>query len=357
MRMSNHLARHFPEIGKRLPVMPLADLPTPVSRESLTLASTSHPVLVKHDDVTASLYGGNKVRKLEYILERARRRNARRIATFGAVGSNHAVATALYAHRAGFECTCFLSHQLLRPGLDRALLFHLQHGTELVYFGGSRQARVSTLRRHLWQRDAWVIPLGGTSWLGSIGFVNAGLELAEQIRHAEIPCPRRVYIAFGTMGTGVGLALGLALAGLDIEVQAIRVTEERFANIAGARRLMEKTAALLEACDANFPRGLVAKTRLVCRDEFFGAGYGCSNPATEEAVALAAAELGLALESTYTGKAMAALLHDLRHEPGGPVLFWNTYNSRPLEIDSNRAPELDRLPREFARYFSKACQE
>lgn len=349
--MSNHLSHDYPTIGKRLPTLPLAALPTPVSLAKLVLASTEHDIAIKHDDVTGSHYGGNKVRKLEYVLARARDRGAKRIATFGAVGSNHAVATALYAGLCDFECTCFLSHQSLKPELGRALRFHQQHGTEVVHFAATRARRVAMYRKYLQGRDAWVIPIGGSSWLGSIGFVNASLELAAQIRAGEIPAPERVYVALGTMGTAVGLALGFALAGIDIEVQAIRVTDPQYSNEAAAGHLLAKTAQLMHHYDASIPANINANARLICRDEFFAGGYGRSNDVTDAAVKIANEQLNLNLESTYTGKTMAAMLHDLRAGYRAPVLFWNTYNSRPLDIDNSLEPDFDVMPREFARYF------
>jgi D-cysteine desulfhydrase len=129
------------------------------------------------------------------------------------------------------------------------------------------------------------------------------------------------------------------------------VTERQYANEAAADRLIKKTAALLRAADESVLADIANRARLVCRNEFFGDGYGVSNAATGEAVATAAEQLELALESTYTGKAMAALLHDLRAGCHGPMLFWNTYNSRQLIVDDRVAPDFDVIPREFARYF------
>ena len=242
-------------------------------------------------------------------------------------------------------------HQSLRPGLDSVLRFHQQHGTEVVRYGGERMQRVASLRRHLRGRSAWVIPLGGSSWLGSVGFVNAGLEVADQVRAGAIPYPSALYVALGTMGTAAGLALGLALAGLDTRVQAIRVTAEQYANRVALDRLIRKTGALMHAYDPAIPADLAQRTNIVCRDEFFGAGYGISDASTEAAIQTAAEQLGLSLESTYSGKAMAALLHDVRAGCDTPVLFWNTYNSRPLEIDNTVAPDYSVMPQEFARYF------
>jgi D-cysteine desulfhydrase len=331
--------------------MSLADLPTPVSVRALTSGSKRHEITVKHDDVTAEDYGGNKIRKLEYLLQQASTKRAKRVATFGTVGSHHAIATALYAKRAGFECTCFLSHQSMRPGLGNALRFHLQNETEIFRFGGDRKKRVATLRKHLQGRNAWVVPLGGSTWQGTVGYVNAALELAAQIKSGELTCPSRLYIALGTMGTAAGLALGFALEGIDIEIQAIRVTLDRYANKAALNRLMRKTATMLNAIDPGIPADLANRTNLRFRSEFLGDGYGRTDDVTERAIAIAGDELDLSLECTYSGKAMAALLHDLDEGVDGPVLFWNTYSSRPMMIDESIEPDFERVPREFARYF------
>jgi len=349
--MSNHLARAFPLLGSKLEYLPLADLPTPVSSVRVTSGSMHREIAIKHDDITGIEFGGNKLRKLEYILQQARMKGAQRVATFGTVGSNHAIATAFYSRRVGFECTCFLSHQSPKPGLGNALRFHQQHGTEIVRFGGRRSERISTLRKFLHGRRTWVVPLGGSSWRGSVGYVNAGLELAAQIKAGELPCPRRIYIAVGTMGSAAGLALGLSLAGLDIQTQAIRVTHEQYANDTDLRRLMSKTVAMMHAIDPAIPADLETRANIVWRDEFFGGAYGRTTDATERAIAVARDDFGLSLESTYSGKAMAGLLHDIGEGFDEPVLFWNTYNSRPLTIDQTLAPDFERVPKEFARYF------
>ena len=341
----------FPGLEAALGRMPLAELPTPISIARLDSIPNTREIAIKRDDLTGRRYGGNKIRKLEYLLHRARQRGARRVATFGAIGSNHAVATALCAIDAGFDCTCLLAHQSLKPGLGRALRIHQSLGSEIVALSGDRRRRVATMRRALQGRGVFAIPMGGSSWVGTAGFVNAGLELAAQIDAGECPLPARVYVAFGTMGTAVGIALGLALAGLDTETHAVRVTETTYASEAAARRLMAKTATLMRRLDPEIPADLSARTRLVCRDEFFGDGYGVSNPETERAIDVAREELELGLESTYTGKAMRALLADIADGYDRPLLFWNTYNSRPLEIDDELEPDFSVIPEEFKRYF------
>ena len=347
--MSDFLAEAWPQLARQLPKIGLADLPTPVESKELRLGEEAFQVSIKRDDLTGRLYGGNKVRKLEYLLHKARERGAERIATFGTVGSNHALATALYARTLGYECTCFLSHQATTPTIARTLRLHLANGTEIVRYGGSRSSRIETLRKHLWHRRAFLIPPGGSNWLGAVGFVAAGLELAAQIDAGEIAMPERLYVANGTMATAVGISLGLALAGLATEVHAVQVTEDFVSSPEAMRRLLDKTAFLLNRLDPSIPPDLTSRARYEFRTGYLGDGYAKSNEVTDDAVALASEQLGLQLETTYTGKAFAALLDDLG-DRGGNVLFWNTYNSRTLP-DPGAGVDLTRLPESFQRYM------
>jgi 1-aminocyclopropane-1-carboxylate deaminase/D-cysteine desulfhydrase-like pyridoxal-dependent ACC family enzyme len=351
--MTDYLAMAYPQLAERLAKVQLAKLPTPIVNASVATRIGKRNIAIKRDDLTGDLYGGNKVRKLEYLLHRATTKNAKRVATFGTVASNHAVATSLYAKSLGFECTCLLSNQVRTTNASRALNVHIQCGTEIVRYGGSRSSRIRILREHLWNRGVFLIPPGGSNWRGTVGFVNAGLELAAQIDAGETCTPDRLYVANGTMATAVGIALGLALAGLPTKVHAIRVTESFVANPDAMRRLLTKTADLLHSLDTSVPANLADLARYEFRDGFLGDGYAKTNSATDRAVRIAADELGLALETTYTGKAMAAMLQDLDKPEfaNQSMLFWNTYNSRPLTADLDRPADVSRLPPEFLRYF------
>lgn len=352
--MPDYLCQAYPRLAGSLRRLPLAELPTPLEARELRLANRAVAVCIKHDDVSGRLYGGNKVRKLEYLLQRARERNATRVATFGTVASNHALATAIYAKSLGLDCLCFLSHQSKTASAAVALNEHLHLGTGIVRIGTDRSERLATLRRHLPGQKTWVIPAGGSCWLGAVGFVNAGLELAAQCAAGETPLPDRLYVANGTMGTAAGLAVGLALAGLRTEVHAVRVTHDFVANAAGMDRLINKTAAMLRRIDPSVPADSAQRARLRFRNGFFAGGYARSDAATETAIHLAREQLGLDLEATYTGKAMAALIADAgRGElDGKSVLFWNTYNSRVLPAGAGIPADTTALPAEFLRYFS-----
>ena len=347
--MSDYLAAAFPKIGEHVQKTALADLPTPVSQHVLELNSLRADVYVKHDDVTSARYGGNKVRKLEYLLRRAQERGARRVATFGAAGSNHALATAIHATELGFECTCFLSQQKITAGVPRTLNVHRSLGTEIVRWGGGIEP-VPLFRKYLQHRGAWVIPLGGTCWLGAVGFVNAAFELAQQVADGSLPAPRHIYMACGTTGSAAGLALGLAAAGLETTVQAIQVADNPFASEQKMHKLIAKTLYILNRIDPAFTAD-GWRDRVVWRDEFLAGGYARVDAATSSAIDVAREQLGLSLETTYTGKAMAAMLHDLREGQEGPCLFWNTYNLRDLGVGGERPPSLDNIPASFARYY------
>ena len=116
------------------------------------------------------------------------------------------------------------------------------------------------------------------------------------------------------------------------------------------QRLLEKTALMLNRHDPSIPADLAQRARYEFRTGFLGEGYAKTTDATERAIVVAREQLGLDLEATYTGKAMAALLEDLEIR-GGNVLFWNTYNSRPLPATTERPADTSRLPEAFLRYF------
>lgn len=350
--MSDFLSATYPALGQHLKKLQLAELPTPVEHAEFDTSGGLRCVAVKRDDITSAHYGGNKIRKLEYIFRRALDRGAKRVATFGAAGSNHALATAVLAKRVGLECTCFLGHQKCTPKVPIALNMHRLLGTEIVRYGGSVD-QLALFRKYLQNRDTWVVPLGGSSWLGAVGFVSAGLELAQQVRDGELPCPDRIYIATGTMGSTAGLALGLAAAGLPTKVHAVCVVDERFGNPVMLDRLICKTALMLHRLDPSFDPGMAKKAKLVWRGEFLAGGYAVVDERISDAVEFARDDLSLDLETTYTGKAMAAMLNDLQQPDynGEQYLFWNTHNSRELPVTAEMPESLDNIPEEFLRYY------
>jgi len=351
---SDALRDQFPALAAKIGKLPLAELPTPLREAGLICATGCHRILVKEDNLSGALYGGNKVRKLEYLLHVARQKGCRCVATFGTVGSHHALATALYAREQKLDCICFLSHQKHTASVPAVLNALLQSGAELVPFSGNYSQRIATLREHLHGRRVRVIPIGGTSWTSTMGFVNAGLELAAQLEARDAALPERLYVATGTMGTAAGLALGLALAGLPVEVHAVRVSDTSITNEARLAILCRKTAMMMRRLDPAVPPGLERQVRLVLRHGFFAGGYAHCDDTTRNAIDTAAEQFGVTLEPTYTGKAMAALLHDAKDASSAfeSAVFWHSYHARPLDVRRDAPVDESRLPPEFLRYFS-----
>lgn len=352
-----------PRLAQALPHTPLATLPSPVVHAAALGDAVGAPALyVKQDDAYAPQYGGNKVRKLEFLLGRALEDGARTVMTFGAAGSNHALATALYARQVGLHPVALLVPQHNSHSVQRNLLRHLSLETELLPFATGGQIALGTVKAfyHHARRDGrfpHVIPPGGSSPTGIVGFVNAAFELRRQMEEGLLPAPARVYAASGTMGTVVGLLLGFAAAGLDTTVVAVRVTWEKFTSMAKARRLFHTTNHLLREADPGFPLLEFPEARFELRDDCFGEDYGLWTPEAVAAMDLAK-DLGhLKLEGTYTGKAFAALMADARAnaQRDRPVLFWNTYNSVDFGADI-AGVDYHALPPALHSYFETPVQ-
>lgn len=333
------LAARFPVLAQALRRVPCGSWPTPLAPAPALGARLGCPALhLKDDGRAASSYGGNKVRKLEYLLADARARDCDTVITFGAAGSNHVLATAVHARALDLHCHAVLTPQPPSPAVAATLRWHCLLGTTLhpaEGFADSQAVAAAIQGAHPRGAGAMaVIPWGGSSPLGAIGFVAGAFELAAQCREQDLPVPQAIYLPLGTMGTVAGLALGLRLAGMDTRVVAVQVVPDVIASQAGLAALFTATNQFLASRDASVP--LLADplaTIEICAAQL-GAGYAIPTPAATRAVAMAA-EAGLKLETTYSGKALAALAADAaRFDPAcGPVVFWVTCNAQPAPPD------------------------
>lgn len=308
----------------------IADTPTPVDRhQALAAELGARSLWIKRDDISGLKHGGNKLRKLEFLLAEALRRKCRGVLTYGAVGSNHILSTSFYARELGLECIGIVRPQPPTPYVEDTLRHHLLLGTRLEP-AESPEAAAAVRARILAEEGAWYeIPLGGSSPLGSAGYVCAALELAEQVAAGECPAPDLIYLPCGSSGSTVGLDFGLALAGLPTRIVAARVVTDQMTSMDRIRTLARELRTLLEgACPP--PAGSPLE-RVEFRAEFYGDGYAVASEAALEAIELMRDKAGTRLEYTYSGKAAAALIHDGRagRFKDLDVMFWNTYNSRP----------------------------
>lgn len=322
------LFERYPALRGRLPFAPFAELPTPV--EPLPVEG---PAWIKRDDLTHPQYGGNKVRKLEFVLGEIRARGARHVYTFGATGTNAGLATALMCKREGLACTVLLFDQpdsatvrrnYAAMGALGARRVHCRTllRTALAYYG--HPARLSP--------RSYFLYAGCSNPVATFGYVNAAFELAQQIEAGQCPAPYKIFVPVGSSSTLAGLTLGCRLAGLKTSVIGIRVAPARLGPFAACTP--EVANGQIDAALAQLARWVpelaaLEAPRATLLDDWYGPGYGAATPEGLAAIGTFAG-YGLPLEQTYSAKAAAAFLAELK-SARGPLLFWNTYNSRPMD--------------------------
>lgn len=317
------LLAHLPALAA-LPRAPLGVVRSPVERWGL---AGGRELWVKRDDLNAPLLGGNKVRALEWLLGGVGAGDV--VLTLGGEGSTHVLATAVHAGRLGARTWAVRWPHAMNPVAERVaarIAAECERApVSSVPVAMARLAawRLAARRHGLPLR--WV-PFGGSAPLGVLGHVNAALELAEQVRAGELPAPRRVVVPLGSGGTTAGLALGLALAGLDAEVVAARVGPRLGATAGRARRLAAATRRLVRA---RTGRTMPPPVPIRVVHDVYGGAYGRALPAGTRAALQLQEALGIRLDATYGAKACAAALALAERDPG-PLLFWVTFDGRWL---------------------------
>ena len=323
-------ARH-PELATTVPHTPLGSGPTPVRRlDALEPAGTE--LWIKDDGAYGDGgWGGNKVRKLEWILAEAKRRRARTILTVGGLGTNWGLATALYGREHGIATALMLVDQPVDEHV-RAQQERLAASGAALHYTHTKARTIAALpwlalRHTRGGRPPYLQPAGGSSAVGALGYVEAAYEIAEQVETGALPMPSHVVATVGSGGTAAGLALGLALAGLPTAVMGIVVNDSLRLDTAALTRLAGRTAKLLVRRGARIAPGPL---RLESLGDWMGPGYGHSTPEAAEAIAAAATAEGLTLDPVYTSKTMAAVLAMGREGRlgSGPVLYLHTDGPR-----------------------------
>ena len=332
----------------QIPRLRFAHLPTPVeSLPRLSAALGGPTLLVKRDDQTGLALGGNKTRKLEYLLAEAVSHGARTLITAGAVQSNHCRQTAAAARRYGLDCILVLSGDPQEPGAKPSpalggcevppalgggnLLLNLLLGVEIVWTTRpQRDADLLVTFQSAWDagRRPYLIPYGGSSPTGAAGYVTALQELLEQdVR------PDWIVFASSSGGTHAGLATGKRLLGYDGQVLGISIDEPHDVLCQRVADLATRTADLLGEPATFTQEDILANT------DYLGQGYGIPGELEREAISLFARHEGLLLDPVYTGRAAGGMIDLIRHRffpPGSTVLFWHTGGAPALFADRYR---------------------
>ncbi len=292
-----------------IPRVDLATLPTPLMPAERLSERLGAEIWIKRDDLTGLAMGGNKVRKLEFLLGDAKEQGCDVVATFGALQSNHARQTAAACAALGLECHLILTRSVPRRDSlytsNGNLLLDELFGAEIHVCENDDAAisdAVSTVERMVagnGQTARWIAP-GGSEPIGAFGYVAAGLELADQMGQLGINVSE-VFHASATGGTQSGLVLGLHLAGNSAAVRGVAVYQSAPDTRSAVSLLMSESAGLL---GVESP----PESKIDVIDGHMGDGYGIPTDAMRNALSLFATTEGIALDPVYSGKAAGALL-------------------------------------------------
>ena len=291
------------------PSVPLCHQPTPLEFMPRMSESLGGPRLwIKRDDCTGLATGGNKTRKLEFLIADAIEKGADMVVTQGAVQSNHVRQTAAAACKFGLDCHALLERRVPDRADDYEttgnVLFDQMFGTSLEFrpagLDMNAEAMAVTEKLAAAGRKPYFIPGGGSNEIGALGYVSCAYELLEQIKANKLDVGW-IVLATGSAGTHAGMLAGLHAAGSTIPVMGVSVRQPEDKQIAAVHKLAVLTAAQL----TDTPLGV---EKVIVDDGYVGAGYGQPTQGTLDAINLIARREGLLFDPVYSGKGLAGMI-------------------------------------------------
>jgi D-cysteine desulfhydrase family pyridoxal phosphate-dependent enzyme len=309
----------------------LATTPTPLQRaQRLGAVLGLDQLWIKRDDLTGLAMGGNKARKLEFLISDALARGSDVVLTIGGPQSNHCRTTAAAARICGLDAELvFLGREV--SAVQGNMVLDVLFGATWTFVADDAAAQVHIERRvrelREQGRQPYVIPGGGSNGLGTLGYVSAAEEIAQQCRAEDLE-PQAIFCAAGSCGTLAGLTLGADLAGLNARIIGVSVSSAVTDRVVRTVELMRAAAGLLSISHAG--------RRPEVRNEQVGEGYGIPTEASREALDLLARTEGILLDPVYTAKAFAALVAMARRgelDATRPVVFVHTGGTPALFAD------------------------
>ena len=291
------------------PSVPLCHQPTPLEFMPRMSESLGGPRLwIKRDDCTGLATGGNKTRKLEFLIADAIEKGADMVVTQGAVQSNHVRQTAAAACKFGLDCHALLERRVPDRANDYEttgnVLFDQMFGTSLEFrpagLDMNAEAMAVTEKLAAAGRKPYFIPGGGSNEIGALGYVSCAYELLDQIKANNLDVGW-IVLATGSAGTHAGMLAGLHAAGSTIPVMGISVRQPEEKQIAAVHKLAVLTSAQL----TDTPLGV---EKVIVDDGYVGAGYGQPTQGTLDAINLIARREGLLFDPVYSGKGLAGMI-------------------------------------------------
>jgi D-cysteine desulfhydrase len=340
----------LPALARRVPWRQLAHLPTPVARcDAIAGWLGRADVWMKRDDLASPLWGGNKVRRYEFVLAKAEAERATRLVTAGGLASTQVVATALFGKVLGFRVRVVFFEQPITRFAKYTLLIGADSGAELIWGGNyltTTIRMISALARDRREGNYLILP-GASDPISNLGYVDAMLELAEQVERGELPRPDAIVLPTGSSGTLAALALGAAWLGWDTEIVGVRIAARWATNALSIGMVIAATDRFLQRADPGRWKGLRRQVRWSLRHDAVGQGYGYPTPGAIEGIERLRTLTGAPGEVTYSGKALDGLRTILR-EPrwhGKNVLLWNTLSTPRPSVSPDAREKVPRALR------------
>ncbi len=326
------------------PLVPMLELEKKLFSDA-NMPSPQEPLLwVKQDDNSSEELGGNKARKLEFLLAKAVEQKAKKLVTCGMDGSNHALAVAIAGRRFGFEVELILGPQPLTENVKQKLLAFHALGAKIHFHNFRIGMGLEMAGYSLWnkfQKDTLYIPPGGSNEIGDLGYVNAFLELVDQVGIEGLP--DQIVLPLGSMGTTAGLLVGSCLAGAweKVKIIGVNVADPMFTTDSATRKQAQKVYNFirkkLDSASNPLPECDFAHSKKAFEfvKSYYAPEYGASVPAVHEDMALLERTENMILDGTYSGKAMHYYLDTVRSTLAAgktppKMLFWLTYSAYDL---------------------------
>lgn len=305
------------------PRIELLGAPTPLEYLPRFSDYLGREIYIKRDDITPIALGGNKLRKLEFLVADALSQGADTLVTAGAIQSNHVRQTAAVAAKLGLNCVALLENPIASQATNyltngnRLLLDLFNTEIELCdrLDDPNRQLEEHAIRLEAQGFRPYVIPVGGSSVLGALGYVESVHEIVQQSEDLDLSS---VVVASGSGGTHAGLAVGLEQLMPQVELIGVTVSRNCELQLPKVTALQQEVAVCLD---------LPAEKPITLWDDYFAPGYARPNDAGQAAIKLLAQLEGLVLDPVYTAKAMAGLIDGVaqnRFKDEGPILFIHT---------------------------------
>jgi 1-aminocyclopropane-1-carboxylate deaminase/D-cysteine desulfhydrase-like pyridoxal-dependent ACC family enzyme len=345
---------------RRLPWIELGEFPTPIQKlDNFGEKEGFSQLYIKCDNQSSRLYGGNKVRKLEFVLADAKQKGRKTLITSGRAGSNQVLASGIYGKKAGFKVIGTVRDQPHTNGVRQNLLLDHHYSIELHYAGSMIGLNLligyQFLKQFLTKNKPYLVPNGASSPLGNIGFVNAIFELKQQIKENLMPEPHYIIAPAGSMGTVAGLEVGCRLSGIEAKIVAVRIGKYTMKNLVSR---IKNLCNFIRMKDPAIPEFNISSEDLILLEDYLGKGYASITDLGISTMEKMKELENITLDTTYTAKALGGGLNWIKNRgfTDSVVLFWNTYNSVDLTHISKKV-DYHQLPKPFHKYFEKPTQE